>query len=183
MNAGRNRLAIIAARELLLVGLCALGAVVFIQHAALYFTGRYEWEIVPAHAYVLNTALIYAWFRATAILAALRAPKVQAGLVLCPDCGRPYEDGTPEGREAHARVPLTPRPTEREVFAAVALRKAIDDARMAMQAQGPVAGPDRLEIPGDIENLLESARLRRTAREPIVIKRTLKEPEGPRGPR
>ncbi len=150
MNAYQSRIVHVALRETLLLLIAAAGSSIFYIHE--FFTGNplvprgFTWDL-----FVLLTLILYVFIRAITIVTSMRAPSLFADLELCPECGQPLDDGTPKGLEAHRRITLTPRPTEKEIVAAVALRKAIDDARRAARAaHREMDGP--LEIPGDVEN-------------------------------
>ena len=182
MNANERRFMHIVAREALFLAIAALGSLVFIQHALLYLDRTWRPQLVPTQAYLLSTLVLYVFLRAITVVALMRPPRVRAGIELCPECGQPFDDGTPKGVAAHRQAPLTPRPTEREILAAVALRKAIDDARAARARAVSGIGVRSLRLPGDIENAPIRPREDVIVPRRIVVKRDLKGPRGPEGP-
>ncbi len=175
MNASEQRLANLAVRELLLLGLLASAAVLFINHGLLYFTGDTTPRSTRPEAYVVTTLVLYVFVRGTFLVLGLRPPRVHGDLVLCPECGQELEDATPKGLADHYGTTVTPRPTERDVLAAIALRKAVDEARY--NAQRRSAGPDPLAalLKGDIENLTSAVQFVRGTRAP-------EDPKGPSRP-
>ena len=182
MSAARERMLVLALREGLFVMVAAFGAVLFLQHGLLYLKGA-RVEASPPSAYLLVTVILYGFLRVVVVLARMRPPVVRGGLERCPECGQPLEDGTPKGLEAHLQTPKTPKPTEREVLASVALRKAIDEARRASLRDAGVYRAENLRLPGDIENAPLLPRTGMPTREPLVIKRVLKEPPPPKAPK
>lgn len=173
-----DRLGFAAVRETLFLGLSGLGAFIALNHSVIFLENGATWFDAAPAAYPLLTILIYTWIRGLAILATFRSPRARGSLELCAECGQPYPDGTPLGRETHAALPGTPRPTEREILAAVALRRAIDQARVARDANRIPA--DAARALRGIEDLRALERRRPDGQEPIVVRRTLREP--PRTP-
>lgn len=171
MNASEQGLVNLAVRELLLLGLLAGAAVLFINHGLLYFTGDTTARSTRPEAYVVTTLVLYLFVRGVYLVLSLRPPRVQGDLVLCPECGQELDDPTPKGLADHHRVPVTPRPTERDVIAAIALRKAVDEARFNAQRRN--AGPDPLAalLKIDIENPTS----------PVQVVRGTRAPEDPKG--
>lgn len=180
MNARRSWLAHVALKETLLLGIAAIAAALFHNHEILYFDGSAPRPTDPA-AFVVLTTILYLLLQVARLAFSVRGPKVRGDLILCPECGQPLDDGTPKGVEAHQEVALTPRPTEKEVLAAVALRKAIDDARVAAERSAAVRAsvsdlPGRIENPSlDLEEIPDTGR-------PLVIRRVVRGPPGPPKP-
>ena len=123
-------------REALLVTLLLGAAFLFLNHGLLYFTGDTTPRSTRPEAYVMTTLALYIFVRGIDMVLRLRLPpREEGGLVLCPECGQELDDPTPQGLEAHFREPGTGRPSERDVLAAIALRKALDDARRAAKTR------------------------------------------------
>lgn len=152
MREGAHRVAYVSVREALIVTIAAFGAVLFLNHPLLYLEDGFVPYSGPLAAYVLVTVVLWLFLRGALFAAAMRPVRVRDGVEICPECGQRLDDGTPSGLETHRRVPLTPRPTEREVIAAVALRRAVDDARAIPRHAHPVAGNPLARITEDVEN-------------------------------
>ena len=180
MNARRSWLAHVALKEVLLLGIAAIAAALFYNHEVLYFDGSAPRPTDPA-AYVVLTTILYLLLQVARLAFSFRGPKVRGDLILCPECGQPLDDGTPKGVEAHHEAVLTPRPTEKEVLAAVALRKAIDDARVAAQRSAAVRA-NVPELLGQIENPPVDLTDIPDAGRPLVIRRVVRGPPGPPKP-
>lgn len=182
MNEVRSRLATVTAREALLLLISVSAAWLFFNHELFYFNGAWSPRAVPTEAYVVLTLILFTYFHGAMLVLSLRAPRVRQGLVLCPECGQELSDGTPRALEAHMRTPLTPRPTEQEILAAVALRQAIDDARVAAawrRGDRPASIPRML---GEIENAPLDADRLRIPPNVSVTPRIIKGPKEPKGP-
>ena len=116
-------------REVLLVGLAAAAAFVFINHDNLYLSHPFRLADARIESYALATAMIYLFLRLVIVALELRPPRSHEELVRCPECGQWLDDPTAAGLEAHRRIELTPKPSRKEIVSAVALRKAVDAAR------------------------------------------------------
>ena len=149
MDLGDRRFVGVVGRELALVGVAVLGTVVFLLHPELYLTGS------PGHAitlgnFLLVTVILYVLLRLIFFVAGYYLPRPAPKTVVCPECGHAL-DGSHPKTVRHRKVMLSAKPTEREVLAAVMLRKAIDDARKSSHRR--LAGPAELPPPpSDAEN-------------------------------
>ncbi len=141
------------AREFMVLGIAALGAYLFFVHGALYLQPGSSARPLTLEGFLLVTTVLYLFLRLMIIVASLYMPRPRPEFVVCPECGKQLEDDSPEGIARHLRITVSPRPTEREVLAAIMLRKAIDEARRS--AQKNLAGPSDgvVRVPGDVENL------------------------------
>ncbi len=141
------------AREFAVLGVAALGAYLFFIHGSLYLQPGSQARPLTLEGFLLVTTILYLLLRLIFVVAALYYPRPRTELTVCAECGREIEASGHEAEERHRRVTLSPRPTEREVLAAIMLRKAIDDARRS--AQKPLSGPrdEVVRLPGDVENL------------------------------
>lgn len=126
----QTREARMAVREALLVVISAGAAFLFINHANLYLSGPFTLRDVRIESYVLATIVIYLFMRVAILAVEMRPPRGHGELVRCPECGQWLDDPTAAGKEAHRALELTPKPTPKEVVSAVALRKAVDAARL-----------------------------------------------------
>lgn len=129
-------------RESLLVGLAAAAAFVFINHENLYLTHPFQLADVRIESYVLATIMAFLFLRLAILAFEMRPTRASANLVRCPECGQLLDAYTAAALAAHRRIELTPKPSQKEIVSAVALRKAVDAARL------PTV-PRRL--PGDFE--------------------------------
>jgi hypothetical protein len=116
--------------EGLLVGLAAAAAFVFINHENLYLTHPFQLADVRIESYALATVMIYLFLRLVILALEMRPTRGHANLVRCPECGQWLDARTAAGLAAHRRIELTPKPSQKEVVAAVALRRAVDAARL-----------------------------------------------------
>src|SRR5256886_8472988 len=128
-----------AARELAIVSLAGLASFLFINHENLYMSGPFALSNAPVEAYLLATIVIYLFLRMLITAAGMRPTRVRPGSLRCPECGQPLDTLTAAGREAHHRIELTPKPSEKEVVSAVALRKAVDAAHLPVRASKAVS--------------------------------------------
>jgi len=134
------------------LGIGGIAAVVFLNHESLYLRADFAPYDGPLSAYLLVTAVLYLLVRLVFLAAGMFFPRKRPEFILCPECGRALDDASPHGVAEHNRITLRPKPTEKEVLAAIMLRKAIDDARRS--ATHELAGP-RVEtpsLPGAVEN-------------------------------
>lgn len=136
----------------MVLGIAAAGAYLFFVHGALYLQAGSAARPVTLEGFLLVTTVLYLFVRLLIAVAALYLPRPKPELVLCPECGKEL-DTAPLQDAAHSRLTVSHRPSEREVIAAVMLRKAIDEARRSSQKD--LAGPskDFVTLPGDVENL------------------------------
>ncbi len=143
-------------RELAILGIAGAGSLLFMVHEGFYFASGSIGFALPARtppwAYLLLTGVLYLFLRMVFLVAGLFFVRERPEYIVCPECGRRLTDTSPDGVEAHRRLELTPRPTEREVMAAIMLRRAIDDARRSARKEltGPIV--EFRELPGDVEN-------------------------------
>ncbi len=184
MSGSATRFHRVAAREGLLLATAGAGAFVFVNHENLYRVSSWTWGNASPAGYVATTALLYVFARVLFLLAGMYLAPPTEPLVLCPECGRILGDASARGRERHRRQPVSRKPTDREVLAAVMLRKAIDDARRA--AKRPLVPPDdsRVLLPGDVENApLRIEEFERILREIDFFREGRGRGPGPRRPR
>jgi len=156
VRAGAHRVIFVTVREILLVALAALAAVLFLNHQVLYLDGDFEPYGGPLLAYVLATLVIWMFLRAVLFAATMRPTRIRGGVEVCPECGQVLDDATPQGLETHRRVTLTPRPSHREVLAAVSLRKAVDGARVVTPRSHAAAGDPLARLKAEVENRPQS---------------------------
>ncbi len=147
-----SRFARVAFREFAILVIGGIGAIVFLNHEFFYFNQKFTPYDGPMWAYFLLAAVLYLFVRMVFLVAGMFFPRRRPEFILCPECGRELDDASPHGVAEHNRITLTPKPTEKEILAAIMLRKAIDDARRS--AKHGLAGP-RAELPsapGEAEN-------------------------------
>jgi hypothetical protein len=113
-----------------LVGLAAAGAFVFINHDNLYLTHPFQLADVRIESYALATIMIYLFLRLVILALEMRPTRAPANLMRCPECGQWLDARTSAALAAHRRIELTPKPSQKEVVSAVALRRAVDAARL-----------------------------------------------------
>lgn len=178
MRGFQTREARIFGRELLFLVLSAAGAWLFLNHEFLRGVNPPPYDFSQ---YVVSTVVIYLFLRVIVLVADMRVPRVHAELVRCPECGQWLDDPTAEGRERHNRIELTPKPSEKEIVSAVALRKAVDAARVVAEAPRASRREDA-STPGAIENLT-SEELIAALDDPDLLERLLHSPGAPKGPR
>ncbi len=171
-------------REFAVLGVAAIGAFLFFIHGSLYLQPGSAARPVTLEGFLLVTTVLYLFLRLIFLVAAFYFPHPRPEYVVCPECGRAYDEGSPTAAALHHRGPLSPRPTQKEVLAAVMLRKAIDEARLS--AQKDLAGPGgtSARLPGDGENTpVTREELNRILRELDGTRGTGTGPERrPRGP-
>ncbi len=141
------------AREFAVLGVAALGAYLFFIHGSLYLQAGSTGRPLTLEGFLLVTTILYLFLRLLFVVAALYNPRPRTQVTICEQCGREIEGNPAEELARHGRVTLSHRPTEREVMAAIMLRKAIDEARRS--AEKPLSGPRDavVQLPGNIENL------------------------------
>src|SRR5437867_11824866 len=171
-----------AARELAIVSLAGLASFLFMTHENLYLSGPFALSNAPLEAYFLATIVIYLFLRMLIIAAGLRAVRVRPGSLRCPECGQPLDNLTAAGLEAHHRIDRTPRPAEKEVVSAAALRKAVDAAHLSVRGS-KAATRDGIATPTrDLENI-SGHDLIAAIDDPSLLQRLLHGPNPPRDPR
>ncbi len=140
------------AREFALLAVAAAGAYLFFIHGSLYLQAGSAARPVTLEGFLLVTTIVYLFLRLIIAVALLYLPRPRPEYIVCPECGRAYDESVPGQAEGHHRATLSPKPTEREVMAAILLRKAIDEARRS--AQKDLTGPraETARLPGDVEN-------------------------------
>src|SRR5437667_1460212 len=131
-----------AARELAIVSLAGLASFLFLNHENLYLRRPFALSNAPIEAYFLATIVIYLFLRMLIIAAEMRPTRSRGGAIHCSECGQRLDTLTAAGREAHRRIELTPKPSEREIVSAVALRKAVDAAHFPDRASKTVSRED-----------------------------------------
>lgn len=147
-----SRFVRVAIRESGILAVALAGALLFDLHPSFY-GGQVRSLGMPAWVVALLAVVLYLFLRMLFLIGTMFYSNREAELVLCPECGRLYDEARPGAMEAHHRIALSPKPTEREILAAITLRKAIDDARRS--ATRPLAGPQVVLSdvpPGEIEN-------------------------------
>ena len=175
MKASESGFARTTAREFAVLAVAALGAYLFFIHGSLYLQPGSAARPLTFEGFLLVTTILYLLLRLIFVVASLYYPRARPAYVVCPDCGRALEDDATKTAERHRKHPLSPKPTEKEVLAAIMLRKAIDDARRS--ARKDLSGPRAhvVRLPGNPENLpLPMDELER-------ILRDLDKPRGSRG--
>ncbi len=140
------------AREFAVLAVAAVGAFLFFIHGSLYLQPGTAARPLTLEGFLLVTTILYLFLRLIFLVAGFYFPRPQTEYVVCPECGKAYDEARPERAEIHRRAPLSPRPTEKEVLAAIMLRKAIDEARRSSLKD--LTGPrtETVHIPGAIEN-------------------------------
>ena len=140
------------AREFALLGVAAVGAFLFFIHGSLYLQAGSTARPLTLEGFLLVTTIVYLFLRLILAVAGMYLPRTRPEYVVCPECGRAYDESLPGRAEHHHRAALSPKPTEKEVMAAILLRKAIDEARRS--AEKDLAGPraEVTRLPGDVEN-------------------------------
>lgn len=177
----RTREAHFAFREVLILALAGLASFLFINHANLYLMGPFTLSKAPLEAYLLATTVIYLFLRLVVIAMEMREPRARAEQVRCPECGQWIDDPTSAGREAHHRIELTRRPSEKAIVSTVALRKAVDAARVAGKAS-EASPPPEIPAASDFENV-SSPDLLEALNDPDLLERLRHSPNPPRDPR
>ncbi len=141
------------AREFAVLAVAAIGAFLFFIHGSLYLQTGSVARPLTLEGFLLVTAILYLFLRLVFVVAGLYYPRPEAQLAICPECGKVLDETTPGTPARHAAPAFSRKPTEKEVLAAVMLRKAIDDARRL--AKKDLTGPPpsgRPPLPGEVEN-------------------------------
>lgn len=171
MELSGSRYARTTAREFAVLGVAAVGAYLFFIHGSLYLQSGSIARPLTLEGFLLVTAILYLFLRLNFAVAGLYYPR-RTEHVVCEECGRAVEPTAPHEATHGPRTNHPRRPTEKEVLAAVLLRRAIDDARRSSQKDLVGRRPDEVRVPGDIENV------------PVPIeefRRILKQLDSPRG--
>src|SRR5207247_4407702 len=171
-----------AARELAIASLAGLASFLCINHENLYLSGPFALSNAPIEAYYLATIVIYLFLRMLISAAGMRPTRVRSGSVRCPECGQRLDTLTAAGREAHHRIELTPKPLEKEVVSAVALRQAVDAAHLSVRASKMASREGLVVRPRDLENI-SGHDLVAAIDDPDLLERLLHGPNPPRAPR
>ena len=171
-----------AARELAIVSLAGLAAFLFLNHQNLYLREPFALSNAPLEAYFLATIVIYLFLRMLIIAAEMRPTRSPKGEIRCPECGQRLDTLTTAGRKAHRRIELTPKPSEREIVSAVALRKAVDAAHFSARASKVASRDDVTTSARDLENV-SSRDLVAAIDDPDLLERLLHGPNPPKEPR
>ena len=171
-----------AARELAIVSLAGLASFLFINHENLYLSGPFALSNAPLEAYFLATIVIYLFLRMLIIAAGMRPTRVRPGSLRCAECGQPLDNLTAAALEAHHRIERTPRPSEKEVVSAVALRKAVDAAHLSVRASKAVSRDGIATPTRDLENI-SGRDLIAAIDDPSLLERLLHGPNPPQDPR
>ncbi len=140
------------AREFAVLAVAGIGAYLFFIHGSLYLQPGSGGHPLTLEGFLLVTAIFYLFLRLIFVVAGLYYPRPVPEYVVCPECGKVLDETTPAPAARHPAPGLPHRPTEKEVIAAVMLRKAIDDARRL--ARKDLTGPpaESARTPGDVEN-------------------------------
>ena len=171
-----------AARELAIVSLAGLASFMFLNHENLYLRRPFALSNAPIEAYFLATIVIYLFLRMLIIAAEMRPTRSRGGAIHCSECGQRLDTLTAAGREAHRRIELTPKPSEREIVSAVALRKAVDAAHFSARASNVVSRDDVPTSARDLENI-SSRDLVAAIDDPELLERLRHSPNPLRDPR
>jgi len=174
----QTREARMAVRETLLVVIAAGAAFLFINHSNLYLAGPFALQDVRIESYVLATIVLYLFMRVAIIAMEMRPPRGHGEAVRCPECGQWIDDPTAAGKEAHRALELTPKPTPREVVSAVALRKAVDAARVVPHSSARVL-PGTMPAPPSDSAVVTSNDLVAALNDPDLLERLRHSPTAP----
>jgi hypothetical protein len=135
---------------------------VFINHENLYLTHPFQLADVRIESYALATIMIYLFLRLVILAFEMRPTRTLANRVRCPECGQWLDTRTAAGLAAQRRIELTPKPSQKEVVAAVALRRAVDATRFPSIP---------LQLPGDLEtNVAVPPRMNAGTTDPTATK-------------
>jgi uncharacterized Zn finger protein (UPF0148 family) len=182
LSAFRTRERRSAAREFAIVSLAGVASFLFLNHQNLYLREPFALSNAPIEAYFLATIVIYLFLRMLIIAAEMRPTRSRRGAIRCPECGQRLDTMTAAGRDVHRRIELTPKPSEREIVSAVALRKAVDAAHFSDRASKAVSRDDLTTTAQDLENV-SSRDLVAAIDDPDLLERLRHSPNPPREPR
>jgi len=141
------------ARESAVLAVAVLGAYLFFIHGSLYLQPGSVARPLTLEGFLLVTVIVYLFLRLIFVVAGLYYPRAQRQLVVCAECGRAMDPNAPDHAVPHTRKRVAARPSEKEILAAVMLRKAIDDARRSSRKDLSGPRPNDVHLPGDIENV------------------------------
>ena len=140
-------------REFAVLAVAAVGAYLFFIHGSLYLQSGSAARPLTLEGFLLVTAIFYLFLRLIFVVASLCYPRPAIQFTVCPECGKALDETTPGIPARHGVTAFSRKPTEKEVLAAVMLRKALDDARRL--AKKDLAGPPpsgRPPLPSEVEN-------------------------------
>lgn len=140
------------AREAAVLAVAGVGAYLFFIHGALYLQTGSVARPITLEGFLLVTAILYLFMRLLLMVASLYFSTPRVHIQVCPECGQVVAEPPQDNVVAHPEHRLSRRPSEKEVMAAVLLRKAIDDARRSAQKSLVGPAPDVVRLPGDVEN-------------------------------
>jgi len=169
-----------AMREVLFLGIAALGAWLFLNHELLEGGSPPAWNLSE---FLVSTIVVYLFLRTIVVVVEMRSPRVHTNLVRCPECGQWLDDLTAAGRAEHARFEMTSKPSDQEIVSGVALRKAFDAARAASQASGDAEGMGGPPSPPVPLGNLSAKDLVAAIDDPDLLERLLHGPKPPGDPR
>lgn len=174
MDLSESRFARTTAREFAVLAVAGVGAYLFFIHGSLYLQPGSAARPLTLEGFLLVTAILYLFLRLIFVVATLYYPQAEPVKTVCETCGRALFEETLKDTARHYRIRPSRRPTEKEVLAAVMLRKAIDDARRLSRKD--LAGPrsDEVRLLGDVENAPVP---------PEEFERILRQLDSPRSPR
>jgi hypothetical protein len=163
-----------------LVGLAAAGAFVFINHDNLYLTHPFQLADVRIESYALATIMIYLFLRLVILALEMRPTRAPANLMRCPECGQWVDARTSAALAAHRRIELTPKPSQKEVVSAVALRRAVDAARLPSVPQRlPRDLETNVAVPSPANALPPDVTTAQAEADPDYLERMRHSPERP----
>lgn len=140
------------AREFAVLAVAAVGSYLFFIHGMLYLQPGGTGRPLSLEGFLLVTALMYLFLRLVFVVAGLYYPRAAPRYTVCAECGKVLDQTAPQAPARHPAAGLSHRPTEKEVLAAVMLRKAIDDARRLAKKDLAGPPPEAPRLPGDVEN-------------------------------
>lgn len=162
------------AREFAVLAVAALGAYIFFIHGSLYVQPGSVGRPLTLEGFLLVTAILYLFLRLVFVVAGLYYPRPIPQPAVCTECGKALDEPTAPPVVRRASAGRVRRPTEKEVLAAVMLRKAIDDARRLAKKDLVAPPAVQARLPGEPENAPVSFE---------EVERILKELDTPRNPR
>ena len=139
-------------REFAVLGVAAIGAYLFFIHGSLYAQPGSTARPLTLEGFLLVTAILYLFLRLVFVVAGLYYPRSSPSQAVCAECGKVLDETPPAPVARRAATGLSRRPTEKEVLAAVMLRKAIDDARRLAKKDLAGPEPEPVRLPGNVEN-------------------------------
>jgi len=176
MEHSESRYVRTTAREFAVLAVAAIGAYLFFIHGSLYIVPPGTARPLNLEGFLLVTAILYLFLRLVFVVAGLYYPRPAPQYTVCEECGKILDETPPPAATRRPALGPSHRPTEKEVLAAVMLRKAIDDARRLAKKDLTGPEPEHVRLPGDVENVPVP---------PEEFERILKQLDGPhtsRGP-